>query len=437
MKLWLERIAAAGQDLHRAYHSRRVVSALLHWAAELFQAECALWIAPDSRPGQLRLSKLHPRSRHALQTTRVPARRGWEAWLWAQKKALRFDHPQPETWWPKTPAWGFEIRTLMAVPVRHRQRRLGLLIVANRKHGQFLARQMKWCEAFADQAGLALANARLRETQQKYLEMQKQQLLETTVQLRQANEKLRQAELTRSEGLSMVAHELRSPITSLLGFAKLLRDGRLGALAPEQLELVSSMHRNVEAMERLISDLLDLTRMELGKLTLRMGPCSGQRLLHEAAVTVGSSLPGLASRLQFKLQEEPAYVQADQMRLLQVLVNLLTNAAKYAPSNSPIILELHADAHSVLFSVSDHGRPLAPHEQERLFEKFVRLKSDPYTGATSSGLGLAICRSIVQAHGGMIWVESAAGQGNRFCFRLERVPAPAALAAVPGGAKTP
>ncbi len=237
----------------------------------------------------------------------------------------------------------------------------------------------------------------------------------------------KQVERMKDEFISTVSHELRTPLTSIRGALGLLEGGVMGALPPEALGLVRIARENCERLVRLINDMLDLEKMEAGKLELRM-----QRL--EAHELVQSTLAALrpaaeAARVVLRAQAEPGLlVRGDPDRLTQVLTNLVSNAVKFSPEGAEVRLSASAGEGRVRFSVKDQGPGISEEQRPRLFGKFQQLDSSDTRSKGGTGLGLAISQGIVEQHGGHIQVDSTPGEGATFHFTLP-LDAPAAAAA--------
>lgn len=243
-----------------------------------------------------------------------------------------------------------------------------------------------------------------------------------TGRLRLARENLKKSEISRAESISMVAHELRTPMTSIAGFSKLLlNEKKNGSLNEVQREFCTIIQRNTHQLERLISDLLDLTRLELGRLEMHPSDISFHSLAKEAVVALQGATPAEKQRIRLFLPSQELFVHGDHLRLLQVATNLLSNALKYSPPESLVRVSCQATEEHVTFCVEDHGQPLSSEQQLMVFEKFYRIKSVSHRKISGTGLGLAICRTIVFNHHGKLWTEHSPQGGNQFCFSLPRV----------------
>jgi two-component system sensor histidine kinase KdpD len=256
-------------------------------------------------------------------------------------------------------------------------------------------------EAFASQAAQAVERAMLAE--------------ETRV----AWERV-EAEFLRNTLLSGVSHELRTPLAGIIGSASALVEAGHQLTPEARGDLLDSIVTEAEHMERLITNLLDMTRLEAGGLALK-------REWQPVQEVFGSALRAMERRLHGRevhadLAPDLPLVNIDSGSIEQVLVNLLDNAAEYTPTHTPIEITARATQPEVIIEVADHGPGLPPGTEQRVFEKFFRVR--PGEGRRGIGLGLAICRSIVEAHGGKISAENRPGGGALFRITLPRTGQP-------------
>lgn len=225
-------------------------------------------------------------------------------------------------------------------------------------------------------------------------------------------------EARRNEFISMVVHELKTPITSLKGYSQLLgrRCERMGDM--QGMNLASRMDQQVNRLTGLIDDLLDINRMEGGKLRLRESDFAFDELVEEVVTDIQLTTEQHAL---VKEGQTDATIRGDRERIGQVLTNLLTNAIKYAPQSEKILIKLARDGQSVTASVQDFGPGIPGAQQAHVFEPFYRVEGQEST-ASGLGLGLAIAASLIERHRGKIWVESEEGAGTTFSFTLPLAP---------------
>jgi PAS domain S-box-containing protein len=234
------------------------------------------------------------------------------------------------------------------------------------------------------------------------------------------NEELRRLDKLKNEFISIVAHDLRTPLTSITGYLRLLTDPRLGSLDSQQTEFVGLAYKNAKRLNNLVANFLDLSVMEQGELKLK----TREIKLNEVVLEAIKALMNLAEvkhiRLIADLPETGPSVMADPDKMEQVYINLLGNAVKFTPQNGSITVGVRLEAKDgqpgVLGWVKDTGPGIPAKEVEKVFEKFYQIENEETKMVIGTGLGLTICRRIIEAHGGRIWVESIEGQGSNFMF---------------------
>ncbi len=235
----------------------------------------------------------------------------------------------------------------------------------------------------------------------------------------------RRVERLKDEFVSVVSHELRTPLTSIRGALGLVASGVTGPLSDKSQRMLDIAVANTDRLVRLINDILDLERMESGKLTLDRQAWDAADLAAQAAAEMRTMADQARVRLQVAVAAGRVLVDRD--RVIQTLTNLLSNAVKFSPPGATVWVTAEPDGDELQFAVKDHGRGIPADKLEAIFGRFQQVDSSDARQKGGSGLGLAICRSIVQQHGGRIWAQSTLGQGSTFSFTLPRVgePAPA------------
>ena len=242
-----------------------------------------------------------------------------------------------------------------------------------------------------------------------------------------AEETLREADRRKDEFLAMLAHELRNPLAPIGAAAHLLRMGNMnGERVRHTSEIIG---RQVDHMTHLIDDLLDVSRVTRGLVELENAPLDLRHVVTDATEQVAPLVQAKRHRLQSHITPETTIVMGDRKRLVQVLTNILNNAAKYTPEGGTITLGLEACADSVMIEVSDDGIGMTPALAGRVFELFAQGERSSDRSAGGLGLGLALVRSLVELHKGSVTCDSAGpGMGSRFCVRLPRLASDAASA---------
>ncbi|HEY0037372.1 MAG TPA: ATP-binding protein [Longimicrobium sp.] len=245
----------------------------------------------------------------------------------------------------------------------------------------------------------------------------------TEVELRLDVAERRQIAKLKDEFVSIVAHELRTPLTSIRGSLGLLASGRLNG-TPQAQRMLEIAAQNSDRLVRLINDMLDLDRLQSGRLELKPARVEVAPLVEQSMHAVEGAATGVQVSLEARI--DPGLdVWADPDRVVQVLVNLLSNAAKFSPPGAVVEVVGENRGEQALFQVRDRGRGIPADKLDAIFERFRQVDSSDARDKGGTGLGLAICRSIVQQHGGRIWVASEWGKGSTFFFTLPREPRPA------------
>jgi PAS domain S-box-containing protein len=232
----------------------------------------------------------------------------------------------------------------------------------------------------------------------------------------------READRTKTEFVSMVSHELRTPLTSLTGFVELVLDGAGGEIAPEGRRMLSIARANGDRLTRLVSDVLDISRLETGRLDLSPEFVFLGDLLRELSASISSEFQ--KKNISLALDVEPGLprIWADRVRTAQVISNLLTNACRYTADGGSVSVDASHDGVGVVVRVSDTGVGIAREDHGRVFDKFVRLRDKRHSPNGSTGLGLAISKSLVELQGGTIRLESEPGKGSSFIVTLPTRP---------------
>jgi len=219
----------------------------------------------------------------------------------------------------------------------------------------------------------------------------------------------------RKDLVATVAHEFRTPLTSLRMAIHLTADEVVGPLTEKQAELMAAARQDCERLQGIVDDLLDLSRIQSGRMALKLERLDAAAMLQGAAAAVRSAAEADGLVLSVAEVDPPLEVRADSERAQLVLTNLLANAVRHTPRGGLVEARARRDGEAVRFEVRDTGEGIAREHQERIFDKFYRV---PGARGGGVGLGLYISREIVQAHGGAMGVESEPGKGSTFWFTL-------------------
>ncbi len=297
-----------------------------------------------------------------------------------------------------------ETRAEAAIPLQVGSRIIGALDIQAREVGAFLDADIAILETLADQIAVAIDNARSYELSQK------------------AVSEMRELDRIKSQFLANMSHELRTPLNSIIGFSRVILKGIDGPINEQQQQDLSAIYNSGQHLLNLINDVLDLSKIEAGKMELTLDELN----IADTINSVMSTAVGLIKDKPVKLLKEISVnlptVRADAMRVRQVLINLVANAAKFTDEGN---ITIQATAHvnssgakEVLVSVKDTGPGIALEDQKKLFQAFSQIDSSPTRKSGGSGLGLSICQRLIELHNGQIGVHSAVGEGSTFYFTL-------------------
>jgi signal transduction histidine kinase len=248
-------------------------------------------------------------------------------------------------------------------------------------------------------------------------------VLERTEELAFANQQLEEANRHKSAFLASMSHELRTPLNAIIGFSEVLLDSSLPVSVEERKQFLTDVLQSGKHLHSLINDILDLSKIEAGRMDLQRDVVSVPNVLEAVQSTVRSLAAKKFIDLRFDGAALPEAMSIDAGRIKQVLLNLVGNAIKFTPDHGAVRVKAAAENGAVLVEVADTGPGIPLDEQGKIFEEFQRARA--FAGeeqVEGSGLGLALAKKFVEMHGGRIWVESEAGKGSRFYFTIPIVP---------------
>jgi signal transduction histidine kinase len=285
---------------------------------------------------------------------------------------------------------------------------LGIYLLGGKLSGdQYRRQDLDLLRTFANQAAVAMANARLYEEVRAFSQELEKKVEERTRELR--------------DSLSVVYHELRAPITTIQGYSELVLDGSAGPVSNKQVRYMTIVQNNIRRLGDLVTDLAEVSQIEAGRVKIRPEPID----LRIAAEDTVVSLAGIIEEKELKVEIasvlQAVLVQGEYKRAVQIMTNLIGNACRYTPVGGQITISFREVDGMILTTVKDTGIGVRPDELNRIFERFYR-GDDPFVREQrGTGLGLSIAKSLIELHGGRIWVKSEVGKGSTFEFTLPAV----------------
>jgi signal transduction histidine kinase len=231
-------------------------------------------------------------------------------------------------------------------------------------------------------------------------------------------EELRELNRRKSEFLANMSHELRTPLNAIIGFSEVMIGGMAGPQSEKQKEFCGDIRESGKHLLSLINDILDLSKVEAGRMELEMARFDLRHAMDNALTLVRGRAEAHSIELETLISEDVDEFEGDERKLKQILLNLLTNAIKFTPEGGTVTLEARRSEETYVFSVKDTGIGIAPEDQERVFEEFRQVGFDSARKAEGTGLGLTLTKRLVELHGGRITVDSTPGRGSTFTFNL-------------------
>jgi signal transduction histidine kinase len=279
---------------------------------------------------------------------------------------------------------------------------MGVLLLSFPHPHIFAVEEKRLLSMFARQCAAAMENAQI------------------TIALRAAYERQKELDELKDQFIMTASHELRTPLTAVQGYIELLNQYHAELSTETRAEFIQKAHRGCDELTLLVGNIMDASRLQIEAERISLGPVDLLSAVQHVmeimeAVTLHEQRP-------VELTIAPGLlIQADEVRLRQILLNLISNALKYSPAGTPLRLQAEQQQEMVTISVRDYGAGIPLAEQGRLFERFTRLERDMNSPVRGAGLGLYISKRLVEAMGGRLWVESSgiAGEGSTFAFTLQ------------------
>ena len=315
----------------------------------------------------------------------------------------------------------FGLLHYLALPLTTKEAVIGMLVVGNTKiYAEITAGDIDLISILSSQIGSGIESVNLYEKLLKsYRELERKVNLRTR-ELAEANEKLKVLDKLKSEFVSAVSHEVRTPLTSIKGYASILMAGKLGAVPPAVKERLEKINKHSNSLTQLVNNLLDISRIELGKTQMRLEALDIKECIDTAMDILLPEAQQKNVKLEFRAAKGPRMVLADKNQIERVLINLLSNALKFTPAGGSIDIALQDSGKNLEVGVSDTGIGIEKDNLERIFNEFYRVDNPVNQRVHGAGLGLSLVKRIIEAHGGKIWVKSQVNKGTVFSFTLPK-----------------
>jgi len=294
----------------------------------------------------------------------------------------------------------FGHRSMLVTPLYREGQPFGTILLRRQEVRPFNEREIALVRTFGDQAAIAIENVRLfNEIQDK------------SRQLETANQH-------KSEFLANMSHELRTPLNAIIGFSEVLLEKLFGDLNEKQLDYLQDIHSSGKHLLQLINDILDLSKVEAGRMELDVATFDLPTAISNAMTLIRERAQQHGIALGLEVEADLGEVAADERKFKQILLNLLSNAVKFTPDGGRIDVRARRDAENVVVAVHDTGIGIAVADQDAVFEEFRQVGRSYTSKQEGTGLGLTLTRKFVELHGGRIWLESELGKGSTFTFTI-------------------
>ena len=401
----------AGRSLGSSLDPQRVLAATLAQVNEILDVEAASLALVDRETGFITFELAIGGGNDAVKGLRLEPGQGIVGQSIADGRAVLVSNVMSDPQWfgGVDQVSGYETRSLMCVPLRVKGQVIGALEVLNKRDGPFTGDDLRLVSSLGDLAAQAIENARLHDEIRRHVQ-----------DLQLAYDEVRKLDDLKSAFIRNVSHELRTPLALIEGYTELLLDEQMGALRPEQLNALALVADKAADLNRLVNDIISL--QTIGAMGFDMELLNASALARDAVEALRPK--GDKAEIELVLNvlsaEELLQIQGDARRLDQVLSHLLDNAVKFGPNGGMVSLTLEREAEMVVIQVKDEGIGLSSDQLDRVFDRFYQVDGSATRYFGGAGLGLALVKEVVEAHGGAVWAESegVAGKGCTFTLCL-------------------
>lgn len=402
-------LRGAGQVMGASLDPQEVLAETLAQVNEVLDVEAASLALVDQKTGRITFELAIGGGNESVKGLRMEPGEGIVGQVIQEDRPLLVadvsDHPQ---WYAGVDeVSGYQTHSLLCVPLHTKGQVIGALELVNKRDGPFTEYDLRLLSALAELSAQCIENARLHEQIQRHAQ-----------RVEEAYDEVRKLDELKSAFIRNVSHELRTPLALIGGYVELVLDGQLGPLQPEQRQSLSLVAEKSSHLTRMVNDIISL--QTIGVMGFDMQSLCLVTLIQSA---VNDALPKAEkARIELKLVSPDAgdlpSVRGDPQRLGQVFEHLLDNAIKFSPNGGTVQVDLEQTIDMICVQIQDEGIGLPADQLERVFDRFYQIDGSSTRRYGGTGLGLALVKEIVEAHGGAVWVDSQVGEGSTFAVYL-------------------
>ncbi len=313
------------------------------------------------------------------------------------------------------------MKSELCVPIKIDNKIIGVFNIESKKFNVFSKNDLFLISALADQTAIAIKNVRYYERIKNFNYELKRKVNLSTKQLKEANLNLQKLNLLKSDFVSIVSHELRTPLTSIQGYVSLLYDGEVGDINEQQKEFLGIIKEESKRLTRLINDLLDISKIEAGKMDVEFNDFNILDFMNDYKKEVEVIASPKNINIEMIVPESLPIIKANADKIKQIFHNLVSNAIKFSFKNTTLTILIKELANHIQIDILDQGVGIAENDLVGIFDKFYQVDSKMTRENIGLGLGLVIAKNLVELHGGKIWAKSEVGKGSTFSFTLRKI----------------
>jgi K+-sensing histidine kinase KdpD len=416
----LESVAETARAVVSSLDSDEILTRIMEEVTNWLSAEAAAVLLLDPVQQELEFAAVAGPASASLKGIRLKVGQGVAGWVAQHDQPLLVpDVTRDERFHKDLDERTATItRSILCVPLRVRERLIGVVEVINKRDGRFSNADQRFLEALATFAAVAIENARLYEEARRQTQQATFYAQDLSAAYQQERKQREALDRLRYSFLNVVGHELKTPLTVVLQGWEVFKDPKRGPLSPERTEMLAILERQLNYLYRVIDGLITFAAFSARQGTMKFCDVPFEAVLDDALMLSQFKAARKNIALEDRRQEGLPTLSLDKERMSEAVVHLIDNAIKFSPEGSPVLVETRTKAEELIVRVVDSGRGIPADQLDSIWDSFVQMSTTLERGVEGLGLGLAIARYIVETHNGAISAESELGKGSTFIIRL-------------------